>query len=390
MKKLTLIILLAIIGLSINVNAQWQQTSLDSGLVTCFAISGHNIFVGSANGGGVHLSSDNGNSWTAVNNGLTDTNVYALAIKGNNIFAGGGGVFLSTNNGSNWVSTGLLDTPIVALAINDTNIFAGIATCGVVLSTNNGSSWTMTGLTMSDPAVSAFAIKGDTIFAGTSNGVFLSSNNGSNWTAVNNGLPGNAWVIAFAIKGSNIFAGTLDYGAYLSTDNGNSWTAVNTGLPSPPYSNISALVISGSNIFAGTSGSGVFLSSNNGSSWAAVNTGLSNLYINALAISGDTLFAGTDTGGVWKRALSQITGIEEINNNESNIKAYPNPAKDNITIETPHQATIEILNIEGQIIKTITTAEKQTSIDVSDLADGVYIIKAKTEKGVAVKKFVKE
>jgi hypothetical protein len=73
-----------------------------------------------------------------------------------------------------------------------------------------------------------------------------------------------------------------------------------------------------------------------------------------------------------------------------NVSFFPNPTATNITIITPAKATIEILNIEGQIIKTINTAEKQTSIDVSDLSGGIYIIKSKTERGVAVKKFIKD
>jgi len=88
-------------------------------------------------------------------------------------------------------------------------------------------------------------------------------------------------------------------------------------------------------------------------------------------------------------SLSTSVGVYEESNNAL-INIYPNPATDNITIETAEKASIEILNIAGQIIKTINTAVKQTSIDVSDLASGVYIIKAKTEKGVAVRKFVKE
>ena len=87
--------------LSINLaNAQWQQTSLDSGWVMCLAINGNNIFAGTQ-GNGVYLSSNNGNSWAAM--GLTGYVVKAIAISGNNIFAGtdqGGGVFLFTNNGS--------------------------------------------------------------------------------------------------------------------------------------------------------------------------------------------------------------------------------------------------------------------------------------------------
>ena len=42
------------------------------------------------NGGGVFLSTNNGTSWTAVNTGLTNTAVSALAVSGTNLFAGTG------------------------------------------------------------------------------------------------------------------------------------------------------------------------------------------------------------------------------------------------------------------------------------------------------------
>ncbi len=76
--------------------------------IKSFAVSGNNIFAGGA--GGVFLSTNNGNIWTAVNTGLADTAVYALAINGNNIFAGtyGAGVFLSTNNGFSWTAVNTL------------------------------------------------------------------------------------------------------------------------------------------------------------------------------------------------------------------------------------------------------------------------------------------
>jgi len=72
---------------------------------------------------------DNGTSWTAVNTGLTDTNVRCLAISGIYLFAGtlGGGVFLSTNNGTSWtaINNGLTNTVVHRLVVNGTNLFAG-------------------------------------------------------------------------------------------------------------------------------------------------------------------------------------------------------------------------------------------------------------------------
>ncbi|MFA4852003.1 MAG: T9SS type A sorting domain-containing protein [Bacteroidales bacterium] len=72
------------------------------------------------------------------------------------------------------------------------------------------------------------------------------------------------------------------------------------------------------------------------------------------------------------------------------MQIYPNPASDNLTIETPQKATIEILNIEGQVLKSMNTEEVHATLDISGFARGMYFIKVKTEKGVAVKKFVKE
>ena len=96
---------------------------------------------------------------------------------------------------------------------------------------------------------------------------------------------------------------------------------------------------------------------------------------------------------MWGTILKTTNGgvfVQENQLPESAINIFPNPTNNNLTIETSEKATIEILNIEGQIIKTINTADKQTTIDVADLSSGIYIIKAKTDRGVAVKKFIKE
>jgi hypothetical protein len=92
-------------------------------------------------------------------------------------------------------------------------------------------------------------------------------------------------------------------------------------------------------------------------------------------------------------------GINELNG-QIYFNIYPNPTTENITVETPPLSTIEISNIEGQLIKTLATNGTKTNIDhvgwlsyvvdVSALPCGVYVLQVKTEKGVAVKKFVKE
>jgi hypothetical protein len=72
------------------------------------------------------------------------------------------------------------------------------------------------------------------------------------------------------------------------------------------------------------------------------------------------------------------------------VNIFPNPATNNLTIETTQKATIEIINLQGQIIKTLQTTEDKTQVDVSALAGGVYIIKLNTVEGSVVRKFVKQ
>lgn len=86
--------------------------------------------------------------------------------------------------------------------------------------------------------------------------------------------------------------------------------------------------------------------------------------------------------------IPNITGLYE--NTGDKPVVFPNPASSYLTIETPEKATIEITCIEGQIQKTIKSETKQTTVNVSDLSSGVYILKVKTEKGVAIRKFIKK
>ncbi|MEK9135710.1 MAG: FlgD immunoglobulin-like domain containing protein [Bacteroidota bacterium] len=204
------------------VQAQWVQTNGPyGGFVNAIAVSGTNLFAGTANfgvGDGVFLSTNNGTSWTAVNTGLSNTSVLALALSGTNLFAGtSGGVFLSTNNGTSWtaVNTGLTNTTVFALAVSGTNLFAGTLAGGVFLSTNNGTSWTAVNSGLTNTDVRSLAVSGTNLFAGTGGrGVFVSTNNGTSWVAANTGMPTNTRVVSLAVSGTNLFAGTGGSGVW--------------------------------------------------------------------------------------------------------------------------------------------------------------------------------
>ncbi|MBT8382883.1 MAG: T9SS type A sorting domain-containing protein [Ignavibacteriaceae bacterium] len=242
---------------STDSGSNWTQ--VNSGLTTtsikALAFAGSDIFAGTSTGG-IFRSSDRGLNWTEVNTGLSVLFINTLAVSGSNIFAGarysvtGGGVFLSTNNGDSWTYVGLTDYEIYSIVISGNNIFAGTDN-GVYLSTDNGTNWTEvnSGLTESD--VYALKISNNKLYAGTPNGLFYSSDNGSNWTNINSSTLDNISIRSIAIHQVNIIVGSDGWGVYVSTDNGSTWEESDTGLPNS-FVAIHALTTSGTKIYAGS------------------------------------------------------------------------------------------------------------------------------------------
>jgi hypothetical protein len=82
------------------------------------------------------------------------------------------------------------------------------------------------------------------------------------------------------------------------------------------------------------------------------------------------------------------TGIAAIRAND--VQVYPNPANDRITIEGVALQKIELLNMKGQVLRRLNSAETKTRMDVSTLAKGVYSLKMTTADGTIVQKIVKQ
>ena len=115
------------------------------------------------------------------------------------------------------------------------------------------------------------------LLAGTeSAGIFRSTDNGNNWTPVNTGLDNEGrfmYVTAFAEKGNKIYAGRWE-ALYISTDIGNTWQPV-SAIRGPGM--ISGIVILDDHIYVSTEGRGVWRS-NDGNSWAQINDGLGTTF----------------------------------------------------------------------------------------------------------------
>ena len=83
-----------------------------------------------------------------------------------------------------------------------------------------------------------------------------------------------------------------------------------------------------------------------------------------------------------------VVGVKELASNNINISVSPNPAVDYLRISGVDNADISIYNTIGEVVLT-SKAQGTTSINVSSLPAGTYIVKATSEKGIASTKFVK-
>ena len=103
--------------------------------------------------------------------------------------------------------------------------------------------------------------------------------------------------------------------------------------------------------------------------------------------SGDTVFLP-----VWQYMFTTSVSTGIIYSNIEIIKAniYPNPTTGIFTIEGKNIQSVEITNIRGQTIKQLTIHNLQFTIDLSNQAKGVYMIKIVTDKGTIIKKVVLE
>ncbi len=86
-------------------------------------------------------------------------------------------------------------------------------------------------------------------------------------------------------------------------------------------------------------------------------------------------------------SLSLVDAID-IN---STCNVLPNPARDNIKVISQFKVKdIEIYDIRGVKLKTISINAYEKYIDISDLISGTYIVKLYTPRGIATKKLLVE
>ena len=390
-----IVCMLTVIGAVIDVSAQWQQRSTQH-QVTSLTFNGSGFFAGTINGYGVIKSADNGLNWGNLN--TLNKMIYALHSNVTETYAGtNNGAYKSTTGGSNWSPPDTASANFTPLAFAQTGSYLFFAANGGVFrSTNYGLNWSAYNNGLLSTNVTAVVTIGDVVFAGTGAGsVFKSTSFGFNWSSASFGLPGGSNLITcLYADGSTLYAGVHAAGIYKSVDSGSTWTSAANGLPGS--NDVLCITSFNGNIFAGTYGSGVYRSTDGGAQWVSINNGIANypadLKIHALAIASTDIFAGTENG-IYKRNLTEVVGVNEMDNTAMAIRVFPNPAKKEITIQLGNDLAnnhLEIYNSAGSLVYSAQAVSAQQTIATDFFTSGIYFIKISAGSRSGAYKFIVE
>ncbi|NEP18940.1 MAG: hypothetical protein F6J97_18910, partial [Leptolyngbya sp. SIO4C1] len=271
--------------------SRWQRLGRAHGLidetVMALAVSlDGDIFAGTL--GGVFRSTDQGQTWTAVNRGLTHRQISAIALHSQ--------TGLGTIRSQGTQVTGQATQFQRSLQIGDT-----ITAAGQTRTVTSIPSDQMLNLARPfEPELSEFVefvitSRTDLFVTTAGGGVFRSTDKGSSWAPINDGLT-NLDVTTLAIDPAEPSpAASQDTDCLSTTCTETPCTETTDCMPQRPYTV--------SKLFVGTAGSGVFEFSPQTERWDSADNEVSQQVITALAINSEDssdLLVGNSTGIVWR------------------------------------------------------------------------------------------
>lgn len=348
-------------------------------------------------------TTDGGDSWNVVTIDATTPRYYKdvqfLDVNTGFVVSSSGYIYRTTNGGTSWEQSPYL------YGWTTTEGYSGNANLQFFDANTGYASRT------------SYNVVKITDFSNASGWTKLNSFSSSDYNNMHFSDTTNGWVVHDEVNGSN---------AYYTSDAGSTW---NRDTIFADNKDIKAVfMIDSDTIYATSAGSKVYKSMDGGGSWSELNTTLSKWLYGihfaspkfGFAVGQQaTIFAIDDYGKSVSKATVNGTGetfndvfvlnenfaiavgnqgvmvkfkaggssVSEIEKVEFNL--FPNPAKENITIKfdaSNDYEKIEIIDMLGKTIKTLITqtTNNQLIIDVSDLNNGIYFLKGKTQ----VKKFV--
>lgn len=298
----------------------WQRAGAwQGGTVAALALSpdfSQDGMVLAATAAGLYRSTDGGQQWQRVQNGLADprmiTVVFAPATPLAFTATADGRLFQSEDGGTSWqelpswAGLGLINA--IAPSPNfstDQTLFVA-TNAGVFRSQDGGASWESSTFGLLDLEILCLACapnfaESELLWAGSAlGGLYRSRNSARAWRDSGQGLPDMAMQCLavspnFAID-QTLYVGTESAGLYRSTDGGASWQALT---PELAEQSVNAVAVSadGQTLFVGAS-AGVYASVDGGQRWTQSRGGEVVALALALAPDGSAL-AGAYQEGVF-------------------------------------------------------------------------------------------
>ncbi len=173
------------------------------------------VFAGTiANGGGMHRTVNNGNTWLIGHSGLgSNATVYHMASSGTALYAATSvGLYKSTDNGQQWALLPGSNFSIYAIEVVNGRLIA-VSSFGYRYSDNDGATWSNATGAAANPTKGELIVFDNRIvsISGTNTGCYVSSDNGATYTTFNEGLtPIN--VVSqeqFHVSGQRLYMGTF-------------------------------------------------------------------------------------------------------------------------------------------------------------------------------------
>lgn len=287
------------------------------------------VYAGSF-GMGLFRSQDKGQSWEALNQGLTDPFLLCLAvIPGQHVYAGTlrGGVYRLALKGTKWeaIGNGLDNAEVKSFLVHHDAVYAGTGT-GVYRWVEAERQWIPVGTGMDRILVPGLAIMDDGKLLAATFGKGLyhfdtQHSRSSKWidsqsTFVDprERLPHRYLRVIAVNQAQHIFLGTQDGGIFRSMDRGQSWSSFSRNLPND---SIRSIVPDHEDVIVGT-GNGIFRWKHDQQRWVGINAGLTKLAIQSLTMTETgELYAGTsngafrsEDGGAHWTDISQGLGVQ--------------------------------------------------------------------------------
>jgi len=267
------------------------------------------------NSGGVVKSTDHGETWTPLVDGLPNATIWSIAldpaspVSARTMYAASyaHGIYKTTNGGQTWTqmtTTGLDDNnlqvrKIVVDANDSTILYAGIEVKEI------------------DEGDSSNTVQG---------GLYRFTTESNRWTRLDSGqlsvwdiktVSGHPKIIYTAVSSEydHTLLTTFPGGVHKSIDGGQSWTRMNTGFGNEENLDVVAIAVHPAHpetLYAVTadapyhdrsSGRGIFKTTDGGAHWLPINNGLGILTFNAITLdpaNPSVLYAGSSGNGLFK------------------------------------------------------------------------------------------